>query len=73
MLKMRGLMKDDKVWKLFTKLDRTLLRNDVPWDEINDKQMENLKRNAIGTYLMKEMVQGRIIRTGSTSNGFYGS
>ena len=72
-LKIHGLMKDDKVLELLIKLDDVLLRKDIPWDEIHDEQIENVKNNSIRTYLIKEMVKRKIIRAGSTgsiTNGF---
>ena len=37
MLKVRSLMKDDKVIELFAKIDGLLFQKDFPWDEIHDK------------------------------------
>ena len=55
-------------WYYPLDMDSTLLRKDIPWDEVENEQIENKNYKEIGSYLMKEMVEGKIIRVGSASN-----
>ena len=51
-------------------MDGVLFRKDILWDEIGDEQRENAKNKAIGACLMMEIVEGKIICAGSTTNRF---